>query len=93
MQPPAVKGKAEFCFLAGSASEYKRLAMQAKKKKKVVVNGITYPCVEDASPTEPVCYIAKTKKEYAKLSRQQDLHPQKPLEIKGKRYRCIQGIE
>jgi hypothetical protein len=80
----------DFCYPAPTQSEYDRLLTVLKKKKKIAVSGTTFKCLENAAPAEPLCYHAKTKKEFAKLSKEQDAHPERPLVIGGKRYRCIQ---
>ena len=56
------------------------------------MGGKKFACVESALEVQATCYVAKTKKEYAKLSLQQEKQPAWPLKAGGKYYRCIQKL-
>jgi hypothetical protein len=55
-----------------------------------VVKGKKYACVESSLPVEATCYVAKSLKEFNRLSRAQDKNPAWPVKVGKKYYRCIQ---
>ena len=81
------------CYQAQTQKSYERYLKKVKKLESFTVKGKKYECVENASPAEALCYLAKTKKEFAKLSKQQEAHPERPVKVGGKLYRCIQNSQ
>lgn len=88
---PTTTASGPICYQAQSQREYNRYLQKVKRLEAFKVKGKKYECVENATPVEAVCYMAKNKKEYLKLSKQQEKHPDQLVQIGKKHYRCIQN--